>query len=65
MIADSKQYKIFERFGVDCIGPLPKTSSGFQHIILATDYATGYVEGLAVRSKHGIQFVIFSQKILF
>ena len=42
---------IFERVGVDCIGPLPRSGSGMRHIILATDYASGYVEGVAVKNK--------------
>ena len=42
---------IFERVGVDCIGFLPRSGSGMRHIILATDYASGYVEGVAVKNK--------------
>ena len=42
---------MFERIGVDCIGPLPKSVSGKRYIILATDYASGYVEGIGVKYK--------------
>ena len=50
-VAEKQQNAIFEKFGVDCIGPLPKSSGGAEHIILATDYASGYSVGAAIKNK--------------
>ena len=52
-LSESENFGLFEKIGVDCIGPLPKSTSGKYHIILATDYASGYVEGIAVKKKTG------------
>ena len=33
-------YDTFEKWGIDAIGPLPRSSSGEKHIVLAIDYLT-------------------------
>ena len=33
-------YGPFEKWGIDAIGPLPRTSSGKEYIIVAVDYMT-------------------------
>ncbi|ORD96475.1 POL [Hepatospora eriocheir] len=37
--------------GIDIMGPLPKTNKGNRYVILITDYATGFVEGRAIKNK--------------
>lgn len=42
---------MFEKLGVDCIGPLPRSDSGAYYIILATDYASGWAESATMKNK--------------
>ena len=63
-LSESENFGLFEKIGVDCIGPLPKSTSGKYHIILATDYASGYVEGIAVKKKTGPVVANFLMKQL-
>ncbi len=41
----------FAMIGIDCMGPLPTSDNGNKWIILATDYATGWCEGRAMKTK--------------
>ncbi|MCO5613463.1 hypothetical protein L7F22_067740 [Adiantum nelumboides] len=41
-------YGPFEKWGIDAIGPLPRTSTGKQYILTATDYMTRWVEAASV-----------------
>ncbi len=41
----------FQMIRIDTMGPLPKTKNGNRFILLATDYATNWIEGRAVRNK--------------
>ncbi len=45
--------------GIDCIGPLAKTSKGNRWIVQATDYATGWCEGKAMKEKSAKNIVKF------
>ena len=38
----------FERVGIDIVGPLPKTSQGNVHIVVAVDYLTKWPEARAI-----------------
>jgi hypothetical protein len=38
----------FERIGIDIVGPLPKTSQGHVHIVVAVDYLTKWPEARAI-----------------
>ena len=40
----------FSRIGMDIIGPLPKSRSGKQYVLVICDYATCYPEAVAMRS---------------
>ena len=40
----------FQRVATDIVGPLPKTPSGNQYILVVVDYATRYPEAIAVKS---------------
>ena len=51
VIFNNEYKKFFEKIGIDCMGPLPKSASGKKYIILITDYSTNYVEGISVKSK--------------
>lgn len=42
---------VWELIGIDLTGPLPKTSSGFQYIMTATDYFSKWVEAFPLKSK--------------
>lgn len=42
---------MWELIGIDLTGPLPKTSSGFQYILTATDYFSKWVEAFPLKSK--------------
>ncbi len=55
--------KPFDMIGIDTIGPFPKTSSGNRYIILATDYATNWSEGIACRRKSSETVVKFLLEI--
>ncbi|MCO5551299.1 hypothetical protein L7F22_004798 [Adiantum nelumboides] len=41
-------YGPFEKWGIDAIGPLPRTSTDKQYILTATDYMTRWVEAASV-----------------
>ena len=41
---------VFERVGIDIVGPLPVTSSGNRYIIVATEYLTKYPEARAIKN---------------
>ncbi|MCO5608969.1 hypothetical protein L7F22_063187 [Adiantum nelumboides] len=41
-------YGPFEKWGIDAIGPLPRTSIGKQYILTATDYMTRWAEAASV-----------------
>ena len=40
-------YGLFERWGLDFVGPLPRSSHGKYYILVATDYATRWAEAKA------------------
>src|ERR1035438_9165841 len=40
---------LFSKWGMDLVGPLPRSKSGFQYIIFATDYFSGWVCGRRLR----------------
>ena len=42
---------LFEKLGVDCIGPLPRSDSGSYYIILATYYAGGWSDSTTMKNK--------------
>uniref|UniRef100_A0A3P8NHD3 Integrase catalytic domain-containing protein n=1 Tax=Astatotilapia calliptera TaxID=8154 RepID=A0A3P8NHD3_ASTCA len=42
---------LWELIGIDLTGPLPKTSSGFQYILTATDYFSKWVEAFPLKTK--------------
>ncbi|MCO5562179.1 hypothetical protein L7F22_015805 [Adiantum nelumboides] len=41
-------YAPFEKWGIDAIGPLPRTSTGRQYILTATDYMTRWAKAASV-----------------
>ncbi|MCO5555565.1 hypothetical protein L7F22_009110 [Adiantum nelumboides] len=41
-------YNPFEKWGIDAIGPLPRTSTGKQYILTAIDYMTRWAEAASV-----------------
>ncbi|MCO5575487.1 hypothetical protein L7F22_029288 [Adiantum nelumboides] len=41
-------YGPFEKWGIDAIGPLPRTTTGKQYILTATDYMTKWAEAASV-----------------
>uniref|UniRef100_A0AAZ1XXP0 Integrase catalytic domain-containing protein n=1 Tax=Oreochromis aureus TaxID=47969 RepID=A0AAZ1XXP0_OREAU len=43
--------EVRELIGIDLTGPLPKTSSGFQYILTATDYFSKWVEAFPLKTK--------------
>ncbi|ORE00100.1 hypothetical protein A0H76_2280 [Hepatospora eriocheir] len=42
---------MFGTIGIDLIDPLPKTKKSNRFIVLATDYASSWVEGKAIKKK--------------
>ena len=42
-------YEAFEKWGLDAIGPLPKSTRGKKYIIVGIDYLTKWVEAKAVK----------------
>ena len=42
-------YEAFEKWGLDAIGPLPKSTGGKKYIIVGIDYLTKWVEAKAVK----------------
>jgi hypothetical protein len=55
----------FVEIGIDCIGPLPKSSSGNRFIVLATDYFTKWVEGKALKRKSAEEIARFLVEEVF
>ncbi len=49
----------FDMIGIDTIGPFQKTSDGNRYIILATDYATNWSEGITCKRKSAKMVVRF------
>lgn len=42
---------IFDKIFIDCIGPLPRTTAGHEHIVVAVEDLTGFMEGRALKRK--------------
>lgn len=42
--------KPFERVGMDLIGPLPRTTKGYQYVLVTVDYCTRFPEAFLLRS---------------
>ncbi|KAL0169058.1 hypothetical protein M9458_037280, partial [Cirrhinus mrigala] len=40
---------LFERIGMDLVGPLPRSARGHEHILVIVDYATRYPEAVPLR----------------
>ncbi|MCO5569243.1 hypothetical protein L7F22_022954 [Adiantum nelumboides] len=49
-------YGPFEKWGIDAIGPLPRTSTGKQYILTATDYMIRFGTSLEILSDRGPGF---------
>ena len=43
----------FKRFGMNIVGPLPKSSRGHKYILVILDYATRYPEAIPLRTMTG------------
>ena len=41
---------LFSRIAMDLVGPLPRSSGGFQYILAVLDYATRYPEAIPLRT---------------
>ncbi|XP_023701118.2 uncharacterized protein [Paramormyrops kingsleyae] len=46
---------VWELIGIDLSGPLPKTSTGFQYILMATDYFSKWVEAFPQKTKSAVE----------
>lgn len=42
-------YGPFEKWGIDAIGPLPRTNTGKIYILVAVDYMTRWTEAVSTR----------------
>lgn len=51
--------------GIDCIGPLPKSTLGCKFIVLATDYYTKWTEGKALKSRSAKEITRFLVEDVF
>ena len=40
---------LFAKWGIDIVGPVPRSMSGFQYMVFATDYFSGWVCGRRLR----------------
>ena len=50
----------FEKWGIDAVGPLPRTQSGKEFILVATDYMTKWVEATttsSIKARDVAQFI--------
>jgi len=47
---DTTKLAPMDLVSMDCIGPLPKTKTGMQHIVIGVDYSTRFVFGRAIRT---------------
>lgn len=59
----------FERMGMDLIGSLPKSSQGYEYILVIVDYATWYSEAVPLlkATSHNITrelILLFSQVLI-
>jgi hypothetical protein len=50
---------LFERWGIDWVGPLPETLQGNRYIFTAIDYATRWVVAKAVKEADAVSFSSF------
>jgi len=50
---------IFERWGIDIVGPLPVTERGNKYIVVAMDYFTRWPEAIALKSANAITVADF------
>lgn len=64
-IHPSKMGEIFDKIGIDLIGPIRKSNSGMKYIILATDYTSRYVEAKSVRTKSAAEVAKFLTNEIF
>jgi transposase InsO family protein len=55
----------FLEVGIDCIGPLPKSSAGNRFIVLVTDYFSKWVEGKALKKKSAEEVARFLVEDVF
>src|SRR5579859_7603465 len=51
--------QLFDRVGMDIVGPLPMTKYGNQYIIVATEYLTKWPEAHALPDAKAISVVLF------
>jgi hypothetical protein len=54
--------EIFERIGVDFVGPLPRTKEGNKYICVATEYLTKWPEAIAMKEATAEKVVEFIYK---
>ena len=53
-------FDVFEKWGIDAVGPLPVTQRGKCYILTAVDYLSRWAEAKAVKqitSKHVAKFI--------
>ena len=50
---------LFERVGIDLVGPFKKSNEGKRYIIVATDYLTRYVETRALATMNAEEVAEF------
>ena len=55
-------HEIFERWGIDAIGPLPRTVRGKCYILTAVDFLSKWSEAKAVRSVDKKEWLILFMK---
>ncbi|KAL2103786.1 hypothetical protein ACEWY4_000654 [Coilia grayii] len=56
---------VWELVGIDLTGPLPKTSSGCQYILTATDYFSKWVEAYPLKTKSAAEVAEKLCKIIY
>lgn len=56
---------VWELVGIDLTGPLPKTSSGCQYILTATDYFSKWVEAYPLNTKSAAEVAEKLCKIIY
>lgn len=56
---------VWELVGIDVIGPLPETSSGYKYILTATDYLSKWVEAYPLITKSATEVAENLCKIVY
>lgn len=60
-----QEVELFDVWGIDFMGPFPKSNNGHQYILVAVDYMSKWVEAVALPTNGAIVVMKFMKKNIF